>query len=162
MLKKILETVLIPIKPILEPFLKIIDLVMGIIEITQKIAEIVPKMLEIFFYVIDPMKLIKDVIFAVTTGLTMVIEAVLDIMFGEIRNSFTNKAQRGSNDGDAPPAVCFGKSFMGMTILVLCPPLYIALIMGLSKGIVPTLLCCLFTYFYYVPGLLYALLYCQC
>ena len=162
MLKKILESVLFPIKPIIEPFLKIIDLVMGVIEITQKIAEILPKMLEIFFYVIDPMKLIKDVIFALTTGLTMVIEAVLDIIFGKIRNEFADKAQRGSNEGDASPAVCFGKSFMGMTIMVLCPPLYIALIMGLSKGIVPTILCCLLTYFYYVPGLLYALLYCQC
>ena len=162
MLKKILETILFPIQPILEPFLKIIDLVMGIIEITMKIAEIVPKMLEIFFYVINPMKLIKDAIFAFTTGLTMVMEAVFDIMLGEIRNSFADKAQTGSNDGDAPPAVCFGKSFMGMTILVLCPPLYVALTMGLLKGIVPILLCCLFTYFYYVPGLLYALLHCQC
>ena len=162
MLKKILETILFPIQPILEPFLKIIDLVMGIIEITMKIAEIVPKMLEIFFYVINPMKLIKDVIFAFTTGLTMVMEAVFDIMFGEIRNSFADGAQTGSNDGGASPAVCFGNSFMGMLILVLCPPLYIALTMGIFKGIVPTLLCCLFTYFYYVPGLLYALLHCQC
>ena len=147
---------------ILDFFLSIIDFAEKAIMIVLKVVDLIPKIFEIIFYVIDPMKLIKDVIFAVTTGLTMVIEAVLDIMFGEIRNSFTNKAQRGSNDGDAPPAVCFGKSFMGMTILVLCPPLYIALIMGLSKGIVPTLLCCLFTYFYYVPGLLYALLYCQC
>ena len=147
---------------ILDFFLSIIDFAEKAIMIVLKVVDLIPKIFEIIFYVIDPMKLIKDVIFSVTDGFQMVIEAVLDIMFGEIRNSFIDKAQRGSDDGDAPPAVCFGKSFMGMTIMVLCPPLYIALIMGLSKGIVPTLLCCLFTYFYYVPGLLYALLYCQC
>ena len=157
-----LDIVLAPLDPIVSPILGLVEGFASIVYLVIEFAKLVPKLFEIIFYVIDPMKLIKDVIFAVTTGLTMVLEAVLDIMFGEIRNSFIDKAQRGSDDGDAPPAVCFGKSFMGMTIMVLCPPLYIALIMGLSKGIVPTLLCCLFTYFYYVPGLLYALLYCQC
>ena len=147
---------------ILDFFLSIIEFAEKAIMIVSKVVDLIPKIFEIIFYVIDPMKLIKDVIFALTTGLTMVIEAVLDIIFGKIRNEFADKAQRGSNEGDASPAVCFGKSFMGMTIMVLCPPLYIALIMGLSKGIVPTILCCLLTYFYYVPGLLYALLYCQC
>ena len=147
---------------ILDFFLSIIEFAENAIMIILKIVNILPKIFEIFFYVINPMKLIKDVIFAFTTGLQMVIGAVFDIMLGEVRNSFTDKAQTGSNDGGAPPAVCFGKSFMGMTILVLCPPLYVALTMGLLKGIVPILLCCLFTYFYYVPGLLYALLHCQC
>ena len=146
---------------ILDFFLSIIEFAENAIMIVLKIVDIIPRIFEIIFYVINPMKLIKDVIFAITEGFQMVIGAGFDIMFGEIRNSFADKAQTGSNDGGAP-AVCFGKSFMGMTILVLCPPLYVALTMGLLKGIVPILLCCLFTYFYYVPGLLYALLHCQC
>jgi len=157
-----LDIVLAPLDSIFSPILGLIEGFASIVYLVVELAKLVPKIFEIIFYVIDPMKLIKDVIFALTTGLTMVIEAVLDIIFGKIRNEFADKAQRGSNEGDASPAVCFGKSFMGMTIMVLCPPLYIALIMGLSKGIVPTILCCLLTYFYYVPGLLYALLYCQC
>ena len=88
----------------------------------------------------------------------MVINAVLDNIFGDMRSYFS-KPQSGSNDGDpSSDSVCFGETYMATLIMVLSPPLYVAL----SEGIIAfpqILFCCVLTYFYYIPGLMYAILY---
>jgi len=156
--KDIISTLLFPIKPIIEPILLLVDLVLGIIEIAIKVAEIFPRIIEIIFYVINPTKLLKDILFSFTTGVTMVLEAVFDNLFGDMRSYFS-KPQSGSNDGDpASDSLCFGETYIATLIMVLCPPLYITLSEGL-KAFPQIVFCCVLTYFYYIPGLMYAILY---
>ena len=159
-----LDIVLAPLEPIVGPFLALVN---GITQFGLFLIEMLvylPRMLELFNYVINPMKLIKDIIYALTTGLIMVIEALFDTLLGDVRKAMGGSHDPGSNDGDysGENAVCLSKTFMGTLLMVLCPPLYIILNLGIIKGFFPTLLCCLLTYFYYVPGLIYASLYSFC
>ena len=159
-----LDIVLSPLEPIVGPVLALVN---GFIQIGYFLVEILkllPRALEIFNYVINPMKLIKDIIYALTTGLIMVIEALFDTLLGDVRKAMGGSHDPGSNDGDyaGENVVCLSKTFMGTLLMVLCPPLYILLNLGIIKGFFPTLLCCILTYFYYVPGLIYASLYSFC
>ena len=159
-----LDIVLAPLEPILSPVLALVN---GFIQFGLFVIEMLvylPRMLELFNYIINPMKVMKDIIYALTTGLMMVIEALFDTLLGDVRKAMGGSYDPGSNDGDytGENAVCLSKTFMGTLLMVLCPPLYILLNMGIIKGFFPTLLCCILTYFYYVPGLIYASLYSFC
>jgi len=140
------------------------ELAKKVIKWVKKILFFVPRVFEIFNYIIDPMKVIKDIIYGLTTGLMLVIEGLFDSVLGDVRKAMGGSYDPGSNDGDytGENGVCLSKTFMGTLLMVLCPPLYIILNLGIIKGFFPTLLCCLLTYFYYVPGLIYASLYSFC
>ena len=140
------------------------ELAKKVIKWVKKILFFVPRVFEIFNYIIDPMKVMKDIIYGLTTGLMLVIEGLFDSVLGDVRKAMGGSYDPGSNDGDytGENGVCLSKTFMGTLIMVLCPPLYIILNLGIIKGFFPTLLCCLLTYFYYVPGLIYASLYSFC
>ena len=140
------------------------ELAKKVIKWVKKILFFVPRVFEIFNYIIDPMKVIKDIIYGLTTGLMLVIEGLFDSVLGDVRKAMGGSYDPGSNDGDytGEKGVCLSKTFMGTLLMVLCPPLYIILNLGIIKGFFPTLLCCLLTYFYYVPGLIYASLYSFC
>ena len=145
----------------------IIDLgkiVKNLITFILKIIVFVPRMLEIFNYVINPMKLIKDIIGAVVNGIIMILEALFDTFLGDIRKTMGGSYDPGSNDGDysGENGVCLSKTFMGTLLMVLCPPLYVLFNMGIINGFFPTILTSILTYFYYVPGLIYASLYSFC
>ena len=140
------------------------ELAKKVIKWVKKILVLVPRVFEIFNYIIDPMKVMKDIIYGLTTGLMLVIEGLFDSVLGDVRKAMGGSYDPGSNDGDytGENGVCLSKTFMGTLLMVLCPPLYIILNLGIIKGFFPTLLCCLLTYFYYVPGLIYASLYSFC
>ena len=159
-----LDIVLAPLEPILSPVLALVNGFIQLGYFLLEILKILPRALEIFNYVINPMKVIKDIIYGLTTGLMMLIEGLFDSVLGDIRKSMGGSYDPGSNDGDyvGENAVCLSKTFMGTLLMVLCPPLYIILNMGIINGFFPTLLCCILTYFYYVPGLIYASLYSFC
>ena len=153
-----LDIVLAPLDPIVSPILSLVKGFVTMIMLAGEIAKLVPRILELIFYIINPTKLLLDIIFSFTTGVSMVINAIFDNLFGDMR-SFFSKPQSGSNDGDpASDSVCFGETYIATLIMVLCPPLYIAL----SEGLVSfpqIVFCCVLTYFYYIPGLMYAILY---
>ncbi len=153
-----LDIVLAPLDPIVSPILSLVKGFVTMIMLAGEIAKLVPRILELIFYIINPTKLLLDIIFSFTTGVSMVINAIFDNLFGDMR-SFFSKPQSGSNDGDpASDSVCFGETYIATLIMVLCPPLYIAL----SEGLVAfpqIVFCCVLTYFYYIPGLMYAILY---
>ena len=137
---------------------------LNLINFIVKIILFVPRMLEIFNYIINPMKLIKDIISGIVNGLLMLIETMFDVILGDIRKAMGGSYDPGSNDGDysGEKGVCLSKTFMATILMVLCPPLYVLLNMGIINGFIPTLLTCILTYFYYVPGLIYASLYSFC
>ena len=163
-IKKVLSTILFPIKPIVEPIILVCEAVLYLLEYILKVLAFLPRVLELFNYIINPMKIIKDIIYGLTTGVMMLIEGLFDSVLGDVRKSMGGSYDPGSNDGDyvGENAVCLSKTFMGTLLMVLCPPLYIILNMGIINGFFPTLLCCILTYFYYVPGLIYASLYSFC
>ena len=136
----------------------------NLINFIVKIIVFVPRMLELLNYVINPMKLIKDIIAGLVNGITMILEAMVDVLLGDIRKSIGGSYDPGSNDGDyiGENGVCLSKTFMGTLLMVLCPPLYVLLNMGIINGFFPTILTSVLTYFYYVPGLIYASLYSFC
>ena len=140
------------------------ELAKKVIKWVKKILVLVPRVFEIFNYIIDPMKVMKDIIYGLTTGLMLVIEGLFDSVLGDVRKAMGGSYDPGSNDGDytGENGVCLSKTFMGTLLMVLCPPLYIILNLGIIKGFFPTLLCSILTYFYYVPGLIYASLYSFC
>ena len=140
------------------------ELAKNVIKWVKKILFFVPRVFEIINYIINPMKVMKDIIYGITTGLMLVIEGLFDSVLGDVRKAMGGSYDPGSNDGDytGENGVCLSKTFMGTLLMVLCPPLYIILNLGIIKGFFPTLLCCLLTYFYYVPGLIYASLYSFC
>ena len=143
---------------IMDFFLSLIDFCEKAIFIVMKIVMLLPRVFEIIFYVINPTKLLKDILFSITDGALMVISAVFDNLFGDMRSYFS-KPQSGSNDGDpASDSLCFGETYIATLIMVLCPPLYITLSEGL-KAFPQIVFCCVLTYFYYIPGLMYAILY---
>ena len=164
MIKKILSTLFFPIKPIVEPIILVIEATLYLLEFMLKVLVFLPRTLELFSYIINPMKLIKDIIYGIVTGISMILEATFDIILGDIRKTMGGSYDPGSNDGDysGEKGVCLSKTFMGTILMVLCPPLYILLNMGIINGFIPTLLCCVLTYFYYIPGLIYASLYSFC
>ena len=159
-----LDIVLAPLEPILSPVLALVNGFIQLGYFLLEILKLLPRAFELFNYVINPMKIIKDIIYGLTTGVMMLIEGLFDSVLGDIRKSMGGSYDPGSNDGDyvGENAVCLSKTFMGTLLMVLCPPLYIILNMGIINGFFPTLLCCILTYFYYVPGLIYASLYSFC
>tara|TARA_E500000178_G_scaffold338645_1_gene379186 strand:+ start:44 stop:490 length:447 start_codon:yes stop_codon:yes gene_type:complete len=143
---------------IMDFFLSLIDFCEKAIFIVMKIVMFLPRIFEIIFYVINPTKLLRDLLFSFTDGTIMVYKAVVNNLFGDMRSYFS-KPQSGSNDGDpASDSVCFGETYMATLIMVLSPPLYVALSEGL-KAFPQVVFCCVLTYFYYIPGLMYAILY---
>jgi uncharacterized membrane protein YqaE (UPF0057 family) len=140
------------------------ELAKKVIKWVKKILVLVPRVFEIFNYIIDPMKVMKDIIYGLTTGLMLVIEGLFDSVLGDVRKAMGGSYDPGSNDGDytGENGICLSKTFMGTLLMVLCPPLYIILNLGIKRGFFPTLLCSILTYFYYVPGLIYASLYSFC
>jgi uncharacterized membrane protein YqaE (UPF0057 family) len=120
-----------------------------------------PKLLSLFAIFTDPGKIIKDMMFGLFTGVYMVAEATLDMLFGDMRRALGGEVAQGGNEGttdDRDNAKCMPSSIVKMLLLVLCPPLALILNVGLG-GLLYVIICSLLTYFFYFPGLIYASLY---
>ncbi len=139
----------------LNVFLEIPNLVMVMVDFFVSLIKMVPKLLTVFFYILDPVGLLNDLMFGMTEGVTLVFESILDIIFGSMRKV----KKRGSNDSTTGDKKCISGSVVDTIILVLCPPLYVVLKEGFIKGFFPTVICFVLTYLYYLPGLVYAMLY---
>ena len=159
-----LDIVLAPLDPIVSPVLALVNGVIQFGLFLVEVLQFLPRALELFNYIINPMKIIKDIIAGLVNGITMILEAMLDVLLGDIRKAMGGSYDPGSNDGDysGEKGVCLSKTFMGTLLMVLCPPLYVLLNMGIINGFFPTILTSVLTYFYYVPGLIYASLYSFC
>ena len=147
-------------KPIVDIGIAIVKLAMFIIELIKML----PKLLSLFMIFTDPGKVIKDIFFGLFTGVYMVLEATLDMVFGDMRRAFGGEVDQGGNEGtmgDGANAKCIPPSMVKLLLLVLCPPLALMLEVGLG-GLLYVIICCLLTYFFYFPGLIYASLYILC
>jgi len=134
--------------------LKNVGMLIGeLISIIIKLFEIIPR-------IFNPDKLLNDVIFGVTQGITSVLTGFM--------NQFTfNETNTNNNSGlfgieDNSKKVCIKPTLINLIVLVLCPPLALYIDRGI-KGFFLVIVCALLTYYlYYFPGFLFAALHILC
>jgi uncharacterized membrane protein YqaE (UPF0057 family) len=147
-------------KPIVDIGIAIVKLAMFLIELLKMI----PKIFSLFMIFTDPGKIIKDIMFGLFTGVYMVAEATLDMLFGDMRRALGGEVDTGGNEGTVgndAEAKCIPPSMVKLLLMVLCPPLALMLDVGIG-GLLYVIICSLLTYFFYFPGLIYASLYVLC
>ena len=147
-------------KPIVDIGIAIVRLAMFLIELLKMI----PKIFSLFMIFTDPGKIIKDIMFGLFTGVYMVAEATLDMLFGDMRRALGGEVDTGGNEGTVgndAEAKCIPPSMVKLLLMVLCPPLALMLEVGIG-GLLYVIICSLLTYFFYFPGLIYASLYVLC
>ena len=123
---------------------------------------------DIFYYITDPLKMLSDIRHGFFTGITLIYETLVDFIFGNLQsklnyrniNTLNNKKDnfvKNTNCND-PNSHCYSPSFITIVLLILCPPFAMLLLLGMS-GILHIIICCILTYFFYFPGLIYASLF---
>jgi uncharacterized membrane protein YqaE (UPF0057 family) len=157
-LKGILNTILFPLKPIIEPIIELMESFIQLEELIVKfIMKVIPAFIQLFFYILDPGKLIKDVLYAFVTGFKMIIKTVIDTLMGK-SISMINPHMKNDPETKKRTEDCVNPSLLEILILVLCPPFAIFIRKGL-KGFFTIVMTAVLTYFYYLPGVIYASLY---
>jgi uncharacterized membrane protein YqaE (UPF0057 family) len=141
-------------------FLSLINFAKNLILIVEKLLLMAPKMVMYFIYFFTtPGKVISDAIYGFTTGIKMIIKSIIDTLMGKsigliklhVRNDDPSNDKREKEE-------CVNPSLLEILILLLCPPLAIFIRKGL-KGFFTIVITAVLTYFYYLPGLIYASLY---
>ena len=161
-LNPILKTLLFPLKPIIDPIITVGDMMKQLFEILLTFIKMIPKLKDIFYYVTDPLKMIRDFFFGIKMGIIMIFTTLVDMLFGNIMkkvsppNMNTNGSDSKNKDSkDKESLFCAKPSLLKVILLLLCPPLALFVEMGL-KGFFHIVLASILTYFYYFPGLIYA------
>ena len=141
-------------------FLSLINFAKNLILIIEKIIIMIPKLLNYMIYIIlTPGKVISDSIHGFTVGLKLIFMTTLDTIQGKSLNLIKphieddDPVNSKRNEED-----CLGPNVLEILILLLCPPLAIFIRKGL-KGFFTIVITAVFTYFYYLPGLIYASLH---
>ena len=123
----------------------------------------------ILYYVTDPLKMLSDIRDGFFTGFKLIYETFTNFFFGNVRKTFNyrnintlnqNGGSLSNNDlkCDDPKSHCYSPSFITILLLILCPPFAMLLQLGIG-GIIHIIICCMLTYFFYFPGLIYASLF---
>ena len=156
---QILKVLLYPIRPIISPILKLEEAMAKVAELMITILMMVPKLLSLFTIFTDPGKLIKDTLFGITAGFKLIIETILDSIFGNFHKTSKNYLGKlGDEEELEEKKECFTPKLIEVLLLILCPPLAIFVRKGISS-IITILLASILTYIYYIPGLIYASLH---
>ena len=140
----------------LNAFLGLFDFAKNLIKMVGKIISMIPKLFSIFLQITDPIKLMKDAIFGITSGIVLIFNGILDTLFGDLANKYKITLSNDKNKKEKEN--CIQPTFIELLILILCPPLAIFIRKGL-KGTTTILITTLLTCFYYFPGVIFASLY---
>jgi uncharacterized membrane protein YqaE (UPF0057 family) len=151
-------------KPIIDPVKSMIIAIVGIGDLIIELILLLPKFVLLIPHILEPDKLINDIIYGVNTGISTIINVFID----NILNLFSeqNKSTTSNDDGiygNKVKNICVNPTLVNLIILVLCPPLSIYISKGLSSGFLLIVICAILTYYmYYFPGLLFAALHILC
>jgi hypothetical protein len=132
------------------------DLLKNLGMLIEELIGIIINVMELIPSIFNPDKLINDVLYGVTNGITS--------MFGGIINQFSTNEEpaKGGIYDDKKNQVCVAPTLINLIILVVCPPLALYKDRGL-KGFFLVIVCALLTYYlYYFPGFLFAALHIMC
>ena len=160
--------VLSPIDNLIGIFITIGETIIEIIHLIMRFVNFLPFIADIFYYITDPMKMLSDIRHGFFTGITLIYETLVDFIFGNLQsklnyrniNTLNNKKDNfvKNTNCDDPNSHCYSPSFITIVLLILCPPFAMLLLLGMS-GILHIIICCILTYFFYFPGLIYASLF---
>ena len=151
-----LAPIISPIIGIANGFNKMAELAVTMIEILVNLLKMIPN-------IFSPDKLINDVIYGITHGIT----SFLGMVFGSFKEGGKTSKKNENSEGifgmdKRARRVCVSPTLLNLLILVLCPPLALFLNKGF-KGIFAVIICALMTYYlYYFPGFIFATLHILC
>ena len=157
------------------PIIKVGSMFMDILKLVFTLLKWFPKLIDIVVNLLNPVVFIKDILSGVFKGLELIVMAFFDILVNTPREKgdetglgkdgiFPNGVF-GTNNKDGTPqpnATCVPPSTLKLILMVLCPPYVVFNKYGLLRGWHLTILCCLLTYWYYFPGLMFASLHILC
>ena len=161
--------VLSPIENLKGIFVTVGETIIEIIHLIMRFINFLPFIADIFYYITDPLKMLSDIRDGFFTGFKLIYETFTNFFFGNIRQTFNyrnintlnqNGGSLSNNDlkCDDPKSHCYSPSFITILLLILCPPFAMLLQLGIG-GIIHIIICCMLTYFFYFPGLIYASLF---
>ena len=143
-------------------FLSLINFAKNLILIIEKLLLMAPRIVMYFIYFITtPGKVISDAIYGFTTGIKMILKSIVDILMGKsvgLLNLHVKDDDSNNKKQKRDTEECVNPSLLEILILLLCPPLAIFIRKGL-KGFFTIVITAVLTYYYYLPGLVYASLY---
>ena len=150
-IKGVLETVLIPIKPIIEPLIALGSMMEPLLHVILKFISIIPMLLKLFLEFTNPIKLIKNIVEAVKVSLFLLWNCTIGFVFQNIAQLFIGR----DNTSNANETI--KKSLLNIFLLVISPPIAI-IVSSTNVKLIEVFICSILTYFYYIPGLIYSCL----
>ena len=158
----VIKSIFSILNPIAGPFSLILNAVIKMFVLLGEFMKLFPNLIELAINIFNPDKLINDVLYGVTHGITSMFGAIVGKM--DIGGGDVDKEKDGGPFGvtEKKQAVCIPPTLMNLFILVLCPPLALFLNRGIGGWFI-TIVCALMTYFmYYFPGFIFAALHILC
>jgi hypothetical protein len=152
--------------PIIKPIGKMFEVIITIFGLVGKFIELLFQALDIIPLIFDPPKLMDDILFAVTTTLTVIFKKFTQ----DIKNIASSPEDEEKENGifgvkmaERNAFSCMDPSWSEVLLLVLCPPLAIIYKLGFIQGLISSIICgVLCVKLYYFPGLLFAILHVLC
>jgi hypothetical protein len=151
----------------------IFNMLKGIIKLIGSLYTILEVFIKMFISVLEmlpslfnPPKLIDDILFAITSSISLVFRK----FSGDAGNIFTSPEEDDAESGpfgvsntNRNAFSCMDPSWSTIMLLIICPPLAIIYKLGFWAGFISSIICgVLCVKLYYFPGLLFAILHVLC
>ena len=150
--------------PIVSPIISIAKAFVSIGELAGKIIKVFTDVLALIPTILNPEKLLNDVIYGTITGITSMITTIFENILNLFGDSIPTKDNNNGVFGieNKKKQVCIKPTIINLVILILCPPLALFINKG-WKSFFMIIVCALMTYYmYYFPGFLFAALHILC
>lgn len=139
------------LKPILGPIKEMGTFFKQLAKVFSKLGIALPKILTLFEMFTDPTKFVQDFLYGIIEGVKAVFFSLMEILSGSINLKKYNFQQNFREQ-------CMDPTLTNIIILVLCPSLALTMRIGF-KHFKIIVVCWVLSYFYYIPGLIYASLF---
>ena len=160
---------LAPKIPLLIPII-IIGVVLALFgEVLYHIIVKFPEILKLISSISDPEVFLRDIVFGLFAGIQLVAMTLKDLIEGIIQKIMSKlgisddlfgTGEQSSKYYDPNAVKCVKTSFLKYVILIVCPPMFVFMHKGI-EGWMYIILDIAFTFMFYFPGLLYAILICK-
>jgi len=157
-LKEIISGIFSFLRPILSPIYDVVETIVKAAMLVIELLELMFHVLEMIPIVFDPPRLINDILYAVTTSITTILDRAM--------NSIDIESPEDDDKEESGPMgvnkridkkVCLPPTMTQILFLMLCPPLAIFFKYDFMRAIIPSIICgVLCVKLYYFPGLLFA------
>ena len=147
----------------------VISLLESLVNMFIGVGKLILQFVKVFEYiwndsvVFDPPRLVNDILFAVTTGISTALD--------KLTNSISTSPDDGDKEESGPMGlnkrekekICLPPTLTQVLLLIICPPLAIFFKYDFFTAIIPVIICgVLCVKLYYFPGLLFASLITLC